>query len=42
MRPGREVGETLSRVLDAVMEGRVPNDRDAITVALADGTIASS
>ncbi len=30
MRPGKRLGETLQRLLEAVMEDRVPNEREAL------------
>jgi tRNA nucleotidyltransferase (CCA-adding enzyme) len=33
--PGPEVGRTLRRLLSAVVDGRLPNDRDVLLVELA-------
>ena len=30
MRPGRELGDALQHLLDAVMDGRVPNEKKAL------------
>ena len=30
MQPGKQLGETLQRLLEAVMDGEVPNDREAL------------
>lgn len=37
MRPGKAMGETLRRLLDAVIDGEVPNEREAL-LAMAEQT----
>lgn len=39
LRPGPAVGQALSALLQAVMDGKLPNDRDALLAALRGGRL---